>query len=200
MLALLDSFALVPSGKIGTDMEKLMMHKNRKLVGTVALALSVLGLGTVASRTILSSGPTGVKAVTTETKQQSLANSFEAQTTLPVSPVSVVAEVVPPKALAVPTEESITSPDSKTPMEEVKQEIDQIVETLGQSNAVERLNKGLATNEERLEYGALLARVTELRQELVDRDLKALQADVAAYHQIHAARVERLLAQREKHR
>lgn len=76
----------------------------------------------------------------------------------------------------------------------LEQEIRQIAHELQVSGAIDRLNGGGVSVEERLHFGALLERVAELRQELVVREVEALRRSVEAYAETHPERMAKLIA------
>lgn len=84
--------------------------------------------------------------------------------------------------------------EAQVPSAFLEEEIQQITHELQVSGAIDRLNGGGVSVEERLHFGALLERVAELRQELVVREVEALRRSVEAYAETHPERMAKLIA------
>jgi hypothetical protein len=73
--------------------------------------------------------------------------------------------------------------------EEIDAEISQISEELERRDAVNRLNKGTVSEDERDELGAMIYHASYLRTEIGRRELEDLKQKVDDYEKTHAARV-----------
>jgi hypothetical protein len=100
------------------------------------------------------------------------------------------------KALAANGSEGLREPSTMSP-EEIQAELTALESDLEKQDAIARLNRDDADEEERAEFGETMLRTALLRHALAERDVDVMVQEVDAYARIHAERVAQIMAESE---